>query len=108
MKRSAMANRSVPMAQIGKVGKARQNDRTHKLRDEPARHDGRRQCYICLFWFAHVVLEHVFDASVYPEFRHNKTNHRWADSSCNDRKKRGTLTDIEVARVQLAMRQVQA
>lgn len=108
LKRSAMKPRAAAIRQIGKVGRQRLNDRAAKLRTEPARHDGKRQCYICLSWFLKVVLEHIFDASVYPELRSNPTNHKWACSPCNLNKKRGILTNIQVARVQAAMLTVEA
>jgi hypothetical protein len=77
-----------PMKQIGKVGKARQADRTTKLKAEPANHEGYRTCYLCQGWFKNVDLEHVRDASTSPALRHVGSNHRWSCRSCNSIKKR--------------------
>lgn len=91
---------------IGKVGKARQADRLAKLRREPPRHDGKRQCYICLQWHEHVDLEHVIDSSRREDLARNPDNHRWADNDCNIRKKDGRLTEAEERRVQQATEEV--
>jgi 5-methylcytosine-specific restriction endonuclease McrA len=80
-----------PIRQIGKVGKARQADRRRKLKAEPANHEGYRECYICQSLFEHVDLEHVIDASIRPDLRHDPENHKWACNPCNLKKKRGEL-----------------
>ena len=77
-----------PMNRVGKVTKARAADKRAKLKAEPANHEGYRICYICQGWFTYVDLEHVVDASVVPELRHEPSNHKWACRPCNSEKKR--------------------
>ena len=77
-----------PIAKVGKVSKARQADRRAKLKAEPADYRGMRQCYLCQQWFVNVDLEHVIDASVRPDLRHEPSNHKWACNPCNLEKKR--------------------
>lgn len=77
-----------PIKQAGKVGRARQADKRAKLKAEPANHEGYRICYMCQGWFTYVDLEHVEDASVRPDLRHDPNNHKWACRPCNSEKKR--------------------
>lgn len=106
LKRSGFSSLQKPMKQLGKVGKQRAADRKAKLKAEPPRHDGTRQCYIGNEWIEKVVLEHVIDASIRPDLRSNPSNQRWACAEHNMAKKNGTLTMAEEARVQDAIKEV--
>lgn len=95
-----------PLRHLGKVGKQRAADRKAKLKAEPPRADGKRQCYIGLEWTEHVDLEHVVDASVRPDLRRQGRNHKWACNTHNIAKKEGRLTPSEQARVDEAVESV--
>ena len=106
LRRTELARPTKPINQVGKVTKQRAADKRAKAKSEPVGHDGKRQCYICLYRFLHPVLEHVIDASARPDLRSNPKNHRWACDDCNINKKLGTLSMEQEIRVQTAIEEV--
>jgi len=95
-----------PLKQVGKAAKGRAADRRAIIKAEPATHEGLHYCYIGAHWMPTFDLEHVLDASTYPELARDPRNHRKACNPHNIAKKDGTLTEAEEIRVQTAIEDV--